>query len=57
VRDDLLPGQQHPDVHRHRLGDPVAVPDALAPVHCELVHDHAAYVEANRQVHHVRRAL
>jgi GNAT superfamily N-acetyltransferase len=31
---------------------PVHVPLALAPVHCDLTHDHAVYVEPNVWVHH-----
>jgi len=31
---------------------PVHIPLALAPVHCDLTHDHAVYVEPNVWVHH-----
>jgi GNAT superfamily N-acetyltransferase len=31
---------------------PVRVPGTLAPVHCEVAHDHAVYVEPNVWVHH-----
>jgi hypothetical protein len=32
---------------------PVRVPKALVPVHCDVVNDHAVYVEPNVWVHHV----
>jgi len=31
---------------------PVEVPGALVPVHCDVVHDHAVYVEPAVWVHH-----
>jgi hypothetical protein len=31
---------------------PVRVPGALVPVYCDVIHDHAVYVEPNVWVHH-----
>ncbi|MEV8371134.1 hypothetical protein AB0P21_00245 [Kribbella sp. NPDC056861] len=43
VRDDGLPFD--------RTGE-VVVPQALVPVHCDVEHDHAVYVEPNVWVRH-----
>ena len=39
-----------------RTGD-VIVPEALVPVHCDVEHDHAVYVEPNVWVEHDLRGV